>query len=557
MKIYVAIILGLLMLTKSLSAEKLAFTNAKIFDGKTVSANDAFVVENGRFLKIGKTDDIKKTLGKNETAIDLQGALVLPGFIEAHAHLLGLGQSKLNLDLRHLSKSAIVDKLMKQSKKQAAGTWLTGRGWDQNLWDDKEFPHKDLLRTIENPVYLRRVDGHAAWVNDVVLKKAGIDKNTKDPDGGKIIRDQQGQATGVFIDNAIDLVSKYLDKPSKADLEQYYNLGEKEALSLGITSFHDAGASADAIAIFEELAQKNKLSLRLHVMIDGGDQSLVDKFLARGPLLGDFLTVRSIKYFADGALGSRGAFLLAPYHDHAEQSGLMLTDRKILADQTKKAIDAGFSVATHAIGDGANRVVLDAYEDALTLTKAKNTRLRVEHAQLIDPSDHARFKKLSIIASMQPIHCTSDMAWVPDRLGAERIKNRAYPWRSLLDQGVVLAFGSDAPVEDINPILGIYAAVTRANLDGTPEGGFMPEQKLKLIEALEGYHHGAAYAEFNEHQKGKIAEGFFADFVVFDTNLLHPIKAEFIKAKPVMTVVNGKIVYQRNHKKIADSRRGN
>lgn len=541
----IVLMMGLLMFTTNLSATKIAYINAKIFTGTDISKDTAFLVDNGRFLEFGDAEHIKAK-AKDIPVVDLKHALVMPGFIEAHAHLLGLGQSKVALDLRNLSQADIVKKVSDQVHAQSAGTWITGRGWDQNHWVDKSFPHKDSLKGIKNPVYLRRVDGHAVWINDAAIKLAGIDDQTKDPAGGQIIRDPKGKATGVLIDNAIDLVSKYVDKPTRRDLELYLQLAVKEALSLGITSFHDAGSGTDAIALFEDMAQKNQLKLRLNVMIDGQEQQLVDRFLARGPLIGDFLTVRSIKYFADGALGSRGAWLLEPYHDHAHHQGLLLIDKKDLTEKTKKAIAAGFQIATHAIGDGANRLVLDAYEDALKTTKAKNARLRVEHAQLVDPADHKRFSDLAVIASMQPIHCTSDMAWVPDRLGQSRVKDRAYPWRSLLNKGVVLAFGSDAPVEDINPILGLYASVTRADMKSIPKDGFLPEQKLKLTEALRGYHEGAAFAEFNEHQKGKIAPGYLADFAVFDTDLLHPEKKSFLDAKPFLTVVNGEVVYQRD-----------
>lgn len=533
------------MFNNNLTAEKTAFINAKIFTGSKVSKDDAFLVKDGRFTQLGTVEEIKRLADAETSIVDLKNSVVVPGFIEAHAHLLGLGQSRLTLDLRNLSPHDVKSLVTTQAQKQSEGTWITGRGWDQNLWPEKNFPDKSMLKDINNPVYLRRVDGHAIWVNDAAIKIAGIDDDTKDPAGGQIIRDAHGKATGVLIDNAIDLVSKHLDKPSRKDLELYLELATKEALSLGITSFHDAGVSADVVALFEDLAKKNQLPLRLNVMLDGQDQDLVDRFFARGPVIGDFLTIRSIKYFADGALGSRGASLLEPYHDQPDHSGLMLIDKKTLVAKTKAAISQGFQVATHAIGDGANRVVLDAYEDALKATNAKNTRLRVEHAQLIDPADHHRFRDLSVVASMQPIHCTSDMPWVPDRLGEERIKDRAYPWRSLLNQGAVLAFGSDAPVEDINPILGLYASVSRADVKGSPHEGFMPEQKLKLIEALKGYHEGAAYAEFNEHQKGKIAPGYLADFAVFDTDILHPTKPTFLEAKPKMTVVNGAIVYKK------------
>lgn len=533
---------GLLMVHTNVDAKKVAYINAKIWNGAEISKENAFVVEDGRFVELGSSDVIKKSF---TNAVDLNNALVLPGFIEAHGHLLGIGQGKISLDLRHLNIDDIVVKVKEQAKLQRAGTWITGRGWDQNLWASKEFPNQTLLRGINHPIYLRRVDGHAVWVNDLALAKAGINNDTKNPPGGQIIRDEQGHATGVLIDNAIDLVSVHLDKPSRTDLELYVKLGVLEVLSRGITSFHDAGAGKAAIDLFQDLAQKDQLNLRLNVMIDGQDQNLVDYFFARGPLVGDFLTVRSIKYFADGALGSRGAALLTDYHDHPHHQGLLLIDQTSLVDKTKAALKNGFQVATHAIGDGANRLVLDAYQAALLETKDSNSRLRIEHAQLVAPEDHARFKELSVIASMQPIHCTSDMAWVADRLGPERVKDRAYPWRSLLNNGAVLAFGSDAPVEDVNPILGLYASVSRANVDGMPDNGFMPEQKLKLSEALHGYHHGGAYAEFNEDQKGKIAKGFLADFVVFDTDLFQANKSAFLQAKPLMTVVNGKVVYRR------------
>ncbi len=540
----IAAITGLLMLAHQVTATTTGFINAKIFTGTDISSDDAFTVKDGRFAQFGKSDEIKKALTKRDEVIDLNGALVIPGFIEAHAHILSLGQSRMALDLRRLSKAAIVEKVAAQAKKQQADTWIVGRGWDQNLWADKKFPHKDLFSDIAQPVLLRRVDGHALWVNDAALTKAGIDNHTKDPAGGQIIRDKNGKATGVLIDNAMDIINKQLATPSRKDIEQQYFIAEQEALSRGITSLHDAGANAQAIALFEDLAKHNKLSLRLYVMIDGSDQTLVDKFFARGPLIGEFLTVRGIKYFADGALGSRGASLLEHYHDDPQNRGLMLIDKSTLIAKTKQAIAKGFQVATHAIGDGANRVVLDAYEEVLAKTNQEQ-RLRVEHAQLIDPQDHGRFKQLSLIASMQPIHCTSDMTWVHDRLGTDRLKDRAYPWRSLLNAGATLAFGSDSPVEDINPLLGIFAAVTRTNREGLPAGGFLPEQKLKLSEALNAYHGGAAYAEFNENHKGKIAKGFLADFAVFDTDILHPDRATFVDAKPKITVVNGKIVFTR------------
>lgn len=534
----------MVMTTSSPSQGDTAFINAKIYTGTEVSKYTSFIVKDGRFSRFGTTDDILKSKTPMKV-VDLNQALVMPGFIEAHAHLLGIGQSKLNLNVRGKQIDEIIAMVKEQSGKQDKGTWITGRGWDQNLWPNKAFPETRALDDIKNPVYLRRVDGHAAWVNSAALKLASIDKKTPEPSGGQILRDAHGNLTGVLIDNAISLVSNHLDKPTRANLEQYLNLGIQEAHRMGITSFHDAGVGKETLDLYEDLAKQNKLTLRIYAMIDGEDSQLVDYYLARGPLLGnEFLTIRAIKYFADGALGSRGATLLEDYHDKPGHRGLPLIEKSSLAEKTKKAIDKGFQVATHAIGDQANRLVLDAYEEALNKTKKTDTRLRVEHAQIIDPSDHERFKKLSVIASMQPTHCTSDMSWVANRLGETRVKDRAYPWRSLLNHGVTLAFGSDAPVENSNPIHGLYSAVTRADFKGSPTNGFMPEQKLHLNEALNGFYSGAAFAEFNEKHKGKIAVGYLADFAVFHTDLLTPTKTAFLEAKPAMTVVHGNIVFQ-------------
>lgn len=532
-----------LMSTQAMTKGKTLYFNAKIYTGQDIHRGDAFIVSEGRFLKIGPKSMLDSLMDKDDAMVDLNGLLVMPGFIESHAHLLGLGQSRINLDLRGLSKALIIEKVKKQAVEQKANTWIKGRGWDQNLWEEKEFPCALDLKGVSSPVYLRRVDGHAAWFNDVALKIAGIDKNTKDPEGGVIIRDQNGNPTGVFIDNAIELVTRHVDNPSLAEQEIYLDLAMMEALSFGITSFHDAGASRKELELYQDYNQKNKLLLRIYAMIDGTDQQLVDDFLKKGPFKSDFLTIRSIKYFADGALGSRGASLLEDYEDDKGNSGLLLMEEADLVKKTKNALQHGFQVATHAIGDKANREVLNAYQEALKGHVAKEARLRVEHAQLVDPLDHHRFKELSIVASMQPIHCTSDMAWVDERIG-KRLKDRAYPWQSLLEKGAVLAFGSDAPVEDINPIKGIYAAVSRKNPEEEKDS-FMPEERLSLAQALNGYFLGAAFSEFSEDVKGQIAEGFFADFVVFDTDILHPTKNTFLQARPLMTVVNGQKVYER------------
>lgn len=539
-----SLFLGIGIMSLEASCANTIYINAKIYDGVAVDHNhDAFVVSDGRFKTIGTTSQLV-TANPGAIIYDLKGARVMPGFIEAHGHLLGVGKAKLMLNLKGLSLNQISSAITAQSAKQPSGTWIVGRGWDQNLWPGGEFPSSAILDDVvkDHPVRLSRVDGHAIWVNSLALKIAKVDEHTPCPPGGQIQKDNQGKPTGVLIDHAMELVDHHIKSPQTSELRSQLDTALKEAASLGITSFHDAGVDKDTINLYREYAQKKQLTLRIYAMVNGENQNLVNEFLGTGPEIGDFLTIRTIKYFADGALGSRGALLFDDYHDEPGNRGLSLITEEDLVKKTVAALQSGFSVATHAIGDRANHVVLNAYEQALKDTGARDARLRVEHAQLIDPADHARFKKLGVIASMQPIHCTSDSPWVASRLGEARLKGRAYPWRSLLASGARLAFGSDGPVEAINPLWGIMAATTREQPGHPP---FMPEEALTLGQALQGYFEGAAYAEFNEQSKGRIKEGYLADFVVFDEDILKPTRTLLWGATPKMTVVNGAIVHHK------------
>lgn len=524
------------------------YINALIYDGGKESSANAVLVKDGVINKIASLEEIKTLLKPTDKIVDLKGARMMPGFIESHAHLLMLGQSRVNLDFRDKNLKEIIIMLKKQSDIQPPGTWIKGRSWDQNLWSNKTLPTKFLLEDVSktHPIYLRRIDGHAAWVNTIALKKAGLTSFTKDIAGGEIIRDKDGEPTGVLIDNAMALVEKIIDQPTKDELAHFLEIGQNEALSVGITSLQDAGSNNATLELFREYAKKDKLKVRIYAMIEGSDDKLVNKYLKEGPIsINNYLNIRCIKYFADGALGSHGALMLDDYSDKPGNKGLALIDQEQLTKKTIDALENGFQVATHAIGDRANRVVLNAYEEALKKVPNKEARLRIEHAQLIHPDDHNRFRDLNIIASMQPIHCTSDMAWIEERLGKERLQNRAYIWRTLLSKNIRLAFGSDSPVEPINPIFGLYAATTRQNTEGLPKDGFMPEEKLMLKEALNAFFTGAAYAEFAEAKKGRIAEGYLADFVVFDDDIIKMAPKDFLKAKPLMTIVGGRIVYKR------------
>lgn len=535
--------------TSLMSSSPIVFVNAKIYDGnRHINEADAVYVEQGKIAKIGTHSSLK--LAKNTRIVDVKGGRLMPGFIEAHAHLLGIGQNKVNLDFRNKTLDEIITMLKTQAKKQPAGSWIEGRNWNHAILLSKNYSASRLLEQVSktHPIALKRVDGHVLWVNDRALKMANITSSTPDPAGGTIVKDDVGEPTGILIDHAVTLVSSVMKKPKKSELERFLKLGQREALQHGITSIHDAGANKETLDLYKEHAKNGKLKLRIYAMIDGQDEELVEQYLKAGPVNEqDFLSIRSIKYFADGAMGSRGALLFDDYEDDKGNRGLALLDREALKKKTIRALKSGFQVATHAIGDAANRLVLDAYESAQQELNNKDGRLRIEHVQLVDEDDQIRFKKNHIIASMQPVHCTSDMAWMPDRLSIKRIKNRAFPWRTFIDQGVKVAFGSDSPVEPINPIMGIFAATTQQNEKFLPQDGYMPKEKLTLKEALNGFYNDAAYAEFAEKKKGKISEGYLADFVIFKEDILALPKKDFIKASPEMTIVGGEVLFQAAH----------
>lgn len=535
--------------TSLMSSSPIVFVNAKIYDGnRHINEADAVYVEQGKIAKIGTHSSLK--LAKNTRIVDVKGGRLMPGFIEAHAHLLGIGQNKVNLDFRNKTLDEIITMLKTQAKKQPAGSWIEGRNWNHAILLSKNYSASRLLEQVSktHPIALKRVDGHVLWVNDRALKMANITSSTPDPAGGTIVKDDVGEPTGILIDHAVNLVSSVMKKPKKSELERFLKLGQREALQHGITSIHDAGANKETLDLYKEHAKNGKLKLRIYAMIDGQDEELVEQYLKAGPVNEqDFLSIRSIKYFADGAMGSRGALLFDDYEDDKGNRGLALLDREALKKKTIRALKSGFQVATHAIGDAANRLVLDAYESAQQELNNKDGRLRIEHVQLVDEDDQIRFKKNHIIASMQPVHCTSDMAWMPDRLSIKRIKNRAFPWRTFIDQGVKVAFGSDSPVEPINPIMGIFAATTQQNEKFLPQDGYMPKEKLTLKEALNGFYNDAAYAEFAEKKKGKISEGYLADFVIFKEDILALPKKDFIKASPEMTIVGGEVFFQAAH----------
>jgi hypothetical protein len=426
------------------------------------------------------------------------------------------------------------------------GDWIEGRGWDQNDWPKKEFPtFSDLSGTEANPVYLRRVDGHAAWLNRRALDECGITAETTDPDGGRIIRDQSGNPTGVLIDNAMNLVDDVKPEPSFEERLERYRTAIAECHRCGLTGIHDAGVGSENLEALRRLRKRGELNFRVYAMLESDEKEFAEEFIKNGPEIDPkhFLTVRALKVYADGALGSRGAALLAPYDDEPGNKGLMMHPRDELLRWTALAVSNGFQVCTHAIGDAANRLMLDVYEEALDAAGPGDYRLRIEHAQILSPVDIPRFQEQGVIASMQPTHATSDMYWAGDRLGTKRLDG-AYAWRSLLDTGAVICCGSDFPVEGVNPLWGVHAAVTRRDADGWPADGWYADQRMTVDEAVRGFTVQAAYAGFEERVKGVLQVGMCADLTVLAADPYDVPPEEIRDIRVTHTIVGGKVVYE-------------
>jgi hypothetical protein len=476
----------------------------------------------------------------------LEGRTVLPGLIDAHAHLFGLGRFLDELNLIGATSAGEVSAMVRDRiNSVSAGEWINGRGWDQNDWETKEWPTwRDLPGTESRPVCLRRVDGHAVWVNRTTLDLCGITRDTPDPDGGRIVRDATGEPTGVFIDNAANLIFTHRPKPSRDTQTRWVRMAIAECNRLGLTGIHDAGIDSLTVDIYRELARQGELTIRVYGMWTPDTAGFLQRRLAQGFIdeADHRIVVRAVKLYADGALGSRGALLLEPYADEPSHRGLPVTSRQDILDLCRQASQHGFQVCTHAIGDGGNRAALDVYEQVLRQFHGWDHRWRIEHAQVIAPSDIPRFARLGVIPAMQPTHATSDMYWAEARLGPERVKG-AYAWRSLLNAGSRIPCGSDAPVESINPLWGVYAAVTRQDHKGWPEGGWFPDQRLTMEEAIRGFTLDAAYAEFADSLKGSIQAGKLSDLTILDRDPFTVTPAELLQASVTHTIVGGRVVW--------------
>ncbi len=472
----------------------------------------------------------------------------MPGLIDAHGHVQSLGYLAISLDL---NGTPSVDDAIQQIADYAAANrysdWILGRGWNQVLWPVKEFPKSSDIDAVvkDRPVWLRRIDGHAGWANSKAMQIAGIDDDTPDPIGGKILRNANGKATGILVDKAMRLVGSHVPPSDKDEIREAYREAMRKLVSLGITGVHDAGINTREAEVYMSMADDGELDIRIYAMLSDAGKNLDDFGKPLTAYGGDRLDIAAVKLYSDGALGSRGAALLEPYSDDTENRGLPFWTAKELLAFTKKANDMGFQVGIHAIGDLGNRMVLDAFEKAQG-GRPSDLRNRVEHAQIISLEDIPRFAELGVIASMQSTHATSDMNMAEDRLGPDRIKG-GYAWRKLLDSGAVLANGSDFPVELPNPFYGLYAAVTRQDRNGMPEGGWYIEEGLTRAEALHSFTLAAAYAAHQEHRMGSLEPGKWADFIMVDRDYFTIPSSEIDDIQVLETWVGGKRVFDANN----------
>jgi len=511
----------------------------------------ALGIRGGRIVAVGSNEEIQALVGPGTRVRDLGGRTVVPGFDDSHAHLLGIGFARLDVNLTDTTSYAeVVERAAAAVTTRRPGEWIRGRGWHEEKWSRpasgsvKGFPTHEALSAVspDNPILFERADGHAVLANARAMALLGITSETPTPAGGEIIRDGTGEPTGLFVDNAQGL----LGAPERTDSERRraLDLAMDECLEKGVTSLTDAGATAEMLALYREFAERGRLRTRVYAMVSGHQTMRAVGQPEIG--LGDgFLTIRAVKLYADGALGSRGAALLEPYADDPGNVGLLVTPPERLLEATRDALARGFQVGIHAIGDRANRIVLDVYQEAMAEAALRESpRLRIEHAQLIDAKDIPRFGRLGVLAVMQGIHCTSDRPWAPRRLGEARVSEGAYVWRKLLSSGARVINGTDAPVEDLSPIENFYATVTRQDAAGQPRGGFDPDQRLSREEALRTMTGDAAYASFEESRKGSIEVGKLADLVVLSRDILSVPDEELLGTKVLATIVNGQMLYE-------------
>lgn len=541
------------------------FINGEVY---TVDAGNskvqAVAVIDGMIKAVGTTEEISEMAGSNTKIVDLAGMTMTPGLIESHAHLMGIGYNKLELDLMYVKTyDELVEKVAEAVAKAEPGQWITGRGWHQDKWIEKPdvmekgFQTHDNMSAVspDNPVFLRHASGHASFANAKAMEMAGVNRLSTESlsgevEGGEIIKDKLGNPTGVFTERASSLVGRLVPQETPERADQALELAIQELLEKGITSFHDAGSGQAFIDRLQRFKAEGKLKVRQYVMLTGRSPELLEQWYERGPMVDPdhMVTVRSIKLNCDGALGPRGAWLLESYTDRADHYGHETLPIETVNSVSEKALATGFQVCSHAIGDRANREILDRYETSFKKfpnINSKDVRFRIEHAQHLNVDDIPRFGEMGVIAAMQAVHMSSDRPWAIDRLGKARIEEGAYVWQKLLQSGAKIINGTDAPVEPVDPLPSFFASVARKTLKGFPEGGFEPDQSMSRDEALRSFTLDAAFGEFEEDFKGSIEIGKAADFTVFDKNIMTVPDMEILDTKVAMTIINGEILYEK------------
>ena len=522
---------------------------------------EAVAVGDGKIIALGKYRDLDPLINAKTKIINLSGAMMTPGIIEGHGHFYGLGLAKMQLDLSKTeSYQDLIDMVSDAVRNSNPGEWILGRGWHQSKWSDnkdgfvKGFQTHDRLSEVSpnNPVWLKHASGHAGFANQNAMDIANVNRETEFGFGGEIIKDLSKEPTGVFNERAQGLISSHIDNNLSEDSDiRAIELAVKTSLENGITSFHDAGTGKKTIEILREAINRGILKVRIYAMLTSRDTTLLNEWYKKGPEIGtggDLLTIRSIKLNADGALGSRGAWLIDEYTDRPGHYGMPTQSMEYVYRVAKNGLLSGFQVNSHAIGDKANREILNEYEKVFNEypDHAADHRWRIEHAQHVAPADIPRFGRMKVIPSIQGIHMSSDRPWAIDRLGKKRIEESAYVWRDLIDHGAILINGSDVPVEPIDPVASFYASTTRKTLKGFPDFGYEPKQKMTRIEALKSYTLNAAYGAFEENIKGSIEIGKYADFTVFSQNLITIPEDKILDTKILYTIVNGVVEYQAN-----------
>jgi predicted amidohydrolase YtcJ len=533
------------------------FKNGNIYTVKDGQPRaEAIAVKADKIIFVGSNKDVKAYEGKETRVIDLKGRTVVPGLTDSHYHLSGVGAREMTLNLEGIaSLEEFLAKIKERVARAKPGEWITGRGWIETFWKPPVFPTRLDLDKVspDNPVVLTRADGHASVANSVAFKIAGVNKQTATPFGGEIVKDKAtGEPTGMLLDNAQRLVNRHVPAKTRAEEEQAILLGVKRSIELGWCQIQDAGGGLNDVDLMKKLYSEGKIKLRIYKAVYGPGVNATS-LLNDGPIIGAFdnrFTLRTIKVVMDGALGSRGAWLLEPYSDSSDSSGFTTVREDVLAKVLGEALRRGIQVETHAIGDRANRTILDLYEKAFNEVppserKIREPRWRVEHAQIVSPSDIPRFVKLGVIPSMQPSHAIGDLHFAPSRLGMKRLEG-AYAWESFIKSGSIVAGGSDAPVERGEPMIEFYAAVARKDQKGFTGEGWHPEQAVTREQALKMFTIWAAYAAFEENLKGSIEVGKLADLTVLSADIMKIAEPEILKTRCVMTVINGEVVYQKD-----------